>query len=56
MRLEKIKTTMVYLDNQSVTIIGDRIKKGLRGREQKVHINHFELKMSVTQSNKVLWG
>lgn len=53
-RHKKTKRTMISLDNQSVNVIGDGIRKGLRNRERKLHITHFELKISVTQSNKKL--
>lgn len=44
---------MIYLDNQSVNIIEDGIRKGLRNREQQLHMTHFELKMSVTIKQEV---
>lgn len=44
---------MIYLDNQSVNVVGDGIRKGLRNREQQLHMTHFELKMSVTIKQEV---
>lgn len=51
---EKTQRTMIYLDNQSVNVIGDGIRKGLKNGEKKLHITQVQLKMSVAQSNNML--
>lgn len=51
---EKTQRTMIYLDNQSMNVIGDGIRKGLKNGEKKFHITQVQLKMSVAQSNNML--